>query len=148
MSLPNEPDWALIKMGDGAGPEVFTVICGIDDVSINETANTNDRTRRDCAKPGEVPFRFTRTSSRQLDISGSGIANADETERLSEALGKVKNYRVETYKDDGTDGGELLGTYAGAFNLTANNLNLAREGDSGGEISLASHGAWTYTAAA
>lgn len=148
MSLPNEIDWALIKMGDGDGPEVFTTVCGIVDVTINETANSDDRFVRDCDQPGAVPFRFTRVSGKQLDVSGSGLSNADETVRLSDALGRVVNYKVETYKDDGTDAGELLGTYTGAFRMTANNLSTARNGDSSGEISLASHGQWTYAAAA
>lgn len=148
MSLPNEIDWALIKMGDGANTENFTVICGLADVTINESANTSDRFVRDCAEPGAVPFRFTRVSGRQLDVSGSGLSNADEVTRLSGATGKVKNYKIELYKDDGTDGGDLLGTYTGAFRMTANNLNLTRDGDSAGDISLASQGEWTYAAAA
>jgi hypothetical protein len=148
MSLPTEADFALIKMGDGGGTEVFTQICGIQDVTVNQTVNTSDRFVRDCAKPGEVPFRKTKTSGKQLDISGSGLSNVDTIEDLNDALGKVKNYKVELYADNGTDAGDLLGTFAGAFRMTTSNLNLPRESDGSSEINLASHGAWTYTAAA
>lgn len=147
MSLPTEIDWALVKMGDGAATEVFTTICGLVDVTHNQAVATSDRFVRDCAKPGEVPVRMTRSNGKQLDVGGSGLTNADEIARLNEALGAVKNYKIEFYQDDGTDVGALLGTTSGAFRMTANNLSLTRDGDSTGDISLASHGAWTYTAA-
>jgi hypothetical protein len=148
MSLPTEIDFALIKIGDGASPEVFSVICGLTDVTHSETVGTSDRFVRDCAKPGEVPSRKTRATGKQLDVSGSGLTNVDMIPDLQDALGKVLTYRVEFYADDGTDAGDLLGTTTGAFRMTANNLNIPREGDATGEISLASHGDWTYAAAA
>jgi hypothetical protein len=148
MSLPTEPDFALVKMGDGADPEVFTQICGLTDITINKGANTTDRAVRDCTKPGETPVRRIKTNSKQLDISGSGLANVDEIVRLEAALGKSKNYKIELYKDDGTDAGDLLGTYSGAFVLTADNMGAPRDGVSSGEFSLANNGPWTYAAAA
>lgn len=148
MSLPNEIDWALIKLGDGESPEVFTIICGIQDVSINQGANTSDRFVRDCDEPGAVPFRKTKVSGKQLDIAGSGLSNSLEEVRLNASLGRVENYQIETYRDDGSDAGVLLGTYEGPFRMTSKNINATREGDSGLEIALASHGEWEYTDAA
>lgn len=148
MSLPNEVDFALVKMGDGAGPEVFTLICGLTDVTINKGAQTNDRYVRDCAKPGEVAFRKVRTSGRSMDISATGLSNVDTIEDLDAALGQSKNYKIELYNEDGTDAGELLGTYSGAFVMTAANMGVPRDNAASGDISLASDGAWTYTPAA
>ena len=147
MSYPTEADFALIKMGDGEDPEVFTAICGIQDVTINKQVNTTDRFVRDCAKPGEVPARKTRANGRQMDISGSGLSNVDNIEDMEAALGVIKNYRVELYKQDGTDTGELLGTYAAAFRLVSDNLSASLQGDSSADISLVSEGDWTYTPA-
>jgi hypothetical protein len=147
MSVPTEFDFALIKIGDGADPEVFTMICGMQDVTANQAVQSSDRFVRDCAKPGEVPYRKTRATGKQLDITGSGLSNADTIEDLNDALGVVKNYKIEGYADDGTDAGLLLGTFSGAFRMTSSNLNLPREGDSSSEVNLASHGAWTYTPA-
>lgn len=147
MSLPNEIDFALIKLGDGADPEVFTLICGIQDVTHNEAVNTTDRFVRDCAKPGEVPTRKTKVNGKQLDVGGSGLSNVDQMALLNGALGTLKNYRIELYKDDGTDAGELLGTTTGEFRMTAKNISTTRDGTSSMDISLASEGAWTYTAA-
>ncbi|MES2903767.1 MAG: hypothetical protein V4696_06235 [Pseudomonadota bacterium] len=149
MSVPNEADFALIKMGDGATPtEVFTAICGIEGVSINETANTNDRFRRDCAKPGIPGVRKVRVVGKQLDVSGTGAVDKANIASFRSALGVSKNYKVELYKADGTDAGVLYGTYAGAFVLTTSNMSLDPNADTTGEINLASDGTITWTAAA
>jgi hypothetical protein len=148
MSVPVESDFALIKVGNGATPEVFTAICGIENVSINRVANTTDRFRRDCAKPGAPAVRRSKTTSKQLDITGTGGVTKADIEAFDDALGVVKNYRVELYQYDGTDTGDLMGTFAGSFNLTSANMSLDANGDSSGEITLASDGAWTWTAEA
>lgn len=148
MSFPTEFDWMLVKMGDGASPEVFTLICGLQDATVNATANTSDRFARDCAKPGSIPKRKVKVNGMQLDVTGSGLSNATEVPRMLAALGKHKNYTIEGYADDNTDAGDLLGTFAGTFVMTASNLSAPREGDASGEITLASHGDWTFTAAA
>lgn len=148
MSLPVEADFALIKMGDGESPEVFTAICGIQDVQVNKSAQTSDRYVRDCAKPGEVPFRRVRTTGKQMDISGSGLSNTVTIPTLEAALGVSKNYKIELYRQDGTDAGVLLGTYAGPFVMTTDNLTAALAADSAGEVNFASDGVWTYTDAA
>jgi hypothetical protein len=75
LSFPTEPDFAVIEIGNGATPEVFTVLCGIDQVSVNSVVNTSDRFRRDCAKPGAVPKRKVQAQGTQTDISGSGVFN-------------------------------------------------------------------------
>lgn len=148
MSTPVEIDWALIKAGDGEASETFTLICGIQDVTINQTVNTTDRAVRDCDAPGAVPARKTKVNSKQLDISGSGLSNTQEEVRLNTLLGTLNNYRIETYREGATDAGVLLGTYAGEFRMTAKNINATRDGTSSMDISLASNGAWTYTDAA
>lgn len=148
MSLPTEADFALVKMGDGADPEVFTTVCGMTGVTINQSAQSSDRYVRDCAKPGEVPIRKQRITGKALDVSGSGLTNVDEIDRLNTALGAPKNYEIELYEEDGTDTGNLLGTLAYTSKMTAFNMSIPREGDATAEINLPSHGVWTYTAAA
>ncbi len=148
MSVPTEFDWLLIKMGDGATPtEVFTLICGIQDVTVNLTVNSNDRFRRDCTKPGEIPYRTTRATGKQMDVSGTGLSNAAGVTSLNAALGLLKNYKIEGYQDDGTDAGVLLGTFSGKYRLLSANMGAPRDGDSSGEVTLANHGTWTWTPA-
>lgn len=147
MSVPNESDFALVKMGDGAGPEVFTAFCGIESVSINNAVSTADRTRRDCAKPGKPGVRRIKSTGKSQTISGSGGVDKADITKFDTALGLVKNYKIELYKYDGTDAGTLMGTFAGAYMLTAQNMSLDANGDSSGEITLESDGLWTWTAA-
>lgn len=147
MSVPIEVDFALIKKGDGASPEVFTQICGITDVTLNNQTQTNDRYVRDCAKPAEVPFRKSKPTGKALDVQGSGLTNADSIGDFNDAVGQLANYRIELYRENGTDAGELIGTVAGEFRLTTSNLNLPQASAAAWQINLASNGAWTYTAA-
>lgn len=148
MSVPNEADFAIIKIGDGGGTETFAIACGLQDVNINMVANTSDRFVRDCTKPGEIPNRKVKTTGKQLDVTGSGLIDKAQIAIYLAALGIAKNYKVELYKDDGTDTGTLLGTIASAFAMTASNQSIPREGNGTAEVTLASHGAWTWTAAA
>lgn len=145
MSLPNEADFALVKMGDGDSPEVFTTICGLTDVTINFSAASNDRYVRDCAKPGEVPTRKQQITGKSLDVSGTGLSNVDTVDDFLAALGVLKNYKVELYRADGTDAGELLGTLAMSSHMTAANLSIPRESPASADITLPNHGVWTWT---
>lgn len=147
MSLPVEADFAIIKIGDGATTEVFTIACGIENVNISRAANTVDRFVRDCTKPGEIPNRLVKTTGKQLDITGDGLIDKTHIDTFETSLGIAGNYQVELYQDDGTDTGTLVGTIAGAFVMTASNNGIPRDGQSSAEITLANHGAWTWTAA-
>lgn len=148
MSLPTEADFALVKIGDGATPtEVFTALCGIFGASINRTANTADRFRRDCAKPGEVPHRRVRATGKQMDITSSGAINIPDIATYNDALGVSKNYKIELYVQDGSDAGDLLHTISGPFVLTSANTGVEIDGDGNAEVTLASDGIWTETAA-
>jgi hypothetical protein len=148
MTVPTEADFALIKMGDGATTEVFTTICGLQDVNCNATANTSDRSVPDCAKPGKKPKRRVRVTGLQLDVTGSGLIDIDQIASFQAALGKSKHYEIELYQDDGTDTGLLLGTFSGTFVLTAANLSIQRTSDSSAEVTLPSDGDWEWAAAA
>lgn len=147
MSVPTEADFVLVKLGDGGSPEVFTAVCGIQDASINRTVTTQDRFVRDCAKPGEVPNRKVKVTGKQMDITGSGLTDKANVTTLNTALGLAKNIKAELYQADGTDAGLLLGTFALNAVLTAANMNVPRDGDATAEITIASNGSWTWTAA-
>lgn len=148
MAIPVEADFALIKIGDGETPEVFTVACGLQDVTITSAANTQDRFVRDCATPGAKPFRTTKVTGLQLDISGAGLIDKANIATYQAALGAKKNYKVELYIDDDTDTGDLMGTFAGNFVMNGHTISSATEGDSTTEVSLLSNGEWTWTAEA
>ena len=148
MSVPTEFDFALLKIGDGATPtEVFTVSCGKQDFTANFAANSSDRFVRDCAKPGEVPFRKTKATGKQLDITATGLTDLTAFGTEIDLVGTRANVKLEYYTDDGTDAGDLLGTVACNMFIGSLNISAPRGGESTAELTLASHGAWTWTAA-
>lgn len=62
----------LIRIGDGASPEVFANLCGIKTRSFNLSANETDTTKPDCANPGGPVQRTARPGIVQRTFSGSG----------------------------------------------------------------------------
>lgn len=147
MSEPVEYDFAQVKFGDGGSPEAFTVICDLTQVTVSEAAQTSTRTRRDCTKPGKPGTRRSRVTGTSWDISGTGLSNATQNAALRALLGRRNNYEILMYADDGTDTGELLGTYSGEAIMTARELNPDREGESSMSITLEGQGDLTYEAA-
>lgn len=147
MSYPNEIDAVVVKLGNGADPEVFTVVCGIENATLNETVQTQDRFRRDCAKPGQIPTRVVRVTGKQWDLTGSGVTNVDQIAALKAALGLTKNYQLVAIKYDGTDTGTELGTFEGPGVLTSRNISLSpNEGNL--EITIAGEDELVWTPAA
>lgn len=146
MSVPTEFDFAVLKLGDGGGIEVFAISCGKSDVSANFTANGSDHFKRDCAKPGEVPFRVNKITGKQCDITATGLTDKAAFGTELALVGKKRNVKVEYYTDDGSDAGVLLGTLSCLMAVMSLNIGAPRDGDASAEITLASNGAWTWTA--
>lgn len=137
MSEPIAYDFAQVRYGNGADPEVFTVICDLTSVSVNEGAETQTRFRGDCTKPGKAPTRRSRVTGRFWDISGSGLPDHAQNVAIRGLIAKRVNYEIPVYRDDGTDGGELLGTYTGEAIMTSRNLTTDRtSAEPGQEITL------------
>jgi len=147
MSLPNEFDFGLLKVGNGATPEVFTTVCGIIDVAVNESVDTTSRRVRDCTTPNKPGVTKVKVNGTSWTITASGLTNASEETSLRALLGKLNNYKVEAYDDDGTDAGDLLGTWSGGAVLTAKNINVNRDSDSAIELTLEGDGALAWAAA-
>lgn len=149
MSEPNTADFALLKIKTAAGPPVVrTLLCGIEGVTINRTAQTSERYRRDCAKPNRPGTRKLRVNGTSWSISGTGADNIDLEEEYADAFAVRQEYDVELYRDDGTDAGSLMGTYRGTAIMTTRNQSFTQEADSGGnELTLEGEGNLVWTAA-
>ncbi|WP_313437288.1 phage tail tube protein [Novosphingobium sp.] len=148
MSEPNSADFALIKIQTAAGPPaVLALLCGIEGVTINRTAQTNETYRRDCAKPNRPGGRKLRVTGSSWSISGTGSDNIDLETEMTDAFGVRKTYAIELYRDDGTDGGDLIGTYGGTALMTTRNQSYSQDSAGTAEITLEGEGALTWTAA-
>lgn len=149
MSLPNEPDFLLIKAQTAAGPPaVFTVLCGMENGNVNENVQTSERYRRDCAKPNKPGSRKLKATGKSWQITGSGVVNIDLEDTYADLIGVIQNYKAEAYKDDGTDAGELMGTWSGAGMLITNNRSIQIAADSGAEITIEGQDELVWTEAA
>jgi predicted secreted protein len=62
----------LIKIGNGATPQVFSALCGIQTRSFNLSANEVDTTIPDCENPENTPQRTVEPGIKNRTFSGSG----------------------------------------------------------------------------
>jgi hypothetical protein len=150
VSEPNSADFALVRIQTAAGPPAVTaLLCGIEGVEISRTVQTNETYRRDCEKPNRPGGRKLRSTGQSWSIAGSGSDNIDLEDEYADAFGVRKIYAIELYRDDGTDGGELMGTYSGNALMTTRNQSYSQ--DSGGgttNVTLEGEGDLVWTAAA
>ena len=146
MTVPTEFDFAVLKIGDGGGTEVFSISCGKNDIDMQFDVSTDERKVRDCAKPGEVPFRKIKATGKMADITATGLTDKAAFGTELALLGKHANIKVELLADDGTDAGSLLGTVAMNALVASLKIGAPRENASSATLSLKSHGAWTWTA--
>lgn len=135
-----------ILMGNGAGPEVFSPVCGATTRSITDAVNTSDDFSRDCAIPDDVPTRNIIATGRHWDLSFSGVLNRTQLLLLRTAVGLVQNYRFELAQPSGDVVATGGGYYGGAAMLTS----LVVTGDDGGNATISgtilSNGPWVWTA--
>jgi TP901-1 family phage major tail protein len=128
----------LIKVGDGATPEVFTTIAGLRTTSLGFNAQTIDITNADSANMWRE--LLANAGVRQASVSGSGVfkdAGSDETARGIFFNQDLKNWKIVV-----PDFGEITGPFAVAA--------LQYEGTYDGEVrmslTLASAGALSFAA--
>ncbi|OMG61405.1 hypothetical protein IL54_4836 [Sphingobium sp. ba1] len=150
MSLPTTFDFAQLKLGDGATPENFVIVCGLETTGINESAQTSDRYVRDCAAPATPPRRRLRVTGVTWDISGNGMANVDQFALLKAALGKHRNWEIVPLDttDPDTPAGVPMGTFSGQAVMTARNIGTVADGFATLELALAGEGDLDWVAEA
>ena len=144
MALPDilRGTYVSIMVGNGAAPEVFTPICGINTRTFTHQGNTSDVFTRDCADPEAVPVRRIIISGEQWDISGGGQYNRAQAALIRASMLVRLNYRfvIGEPADDLVDGGY----YAGPAVMTQMNLTGPDDDMAGIELTIASDGAWAW----
>lgn len=63
----------LLKIGDGASPEVFAAPCGITTKAFNFSSAVNEVDLVDCANPDAVGWVANEKRNSSLAVSGSGV---------------------------------------------------------------------------
>tara|TARA_Y100000004_G_scaffold54130_2_gene60288 strand:- start:5463 stop:5873 length:411 start_codon:yes stop_codon:yes gene_type:complete len=99
----------LVKIGDGASPEVFTTVAGLRDTSISANQETIDVTNKDSSRVRELLFQ---AGTKSFTITGSGIFtdSASEATLLTAFDGASKNYQLIVPD---------FNTFTGAFQVTS-----------------------------
>lgn len=145
MAVPQIIEGRLVvfELGNGASPEVFTPLCGVNVNSWNQTVQTTDRFLRDCDNPTAIPNRSAIATGMQEDITLSGYFTLDNRALIESILGQKRNVRLTVYYEDGVT---EAGYYSGRYLITARNMSAPENDAATIELVLASDGAlsvWT-----
>jgi len=107
----------LIKVGDGADPEVFAHPCSINaERGLAFAAETRNNNVPDCDDPEAVVWQGTEKSSKGATITGSGTLNAEDQDLFFDWFESELTKNVKVFTNiTGATGGRI---YTGAFHLT------------------------------
>lgn len=135
----------LLKVGDGASPEVFTAMCTINAArSITGDAATNDFNIPDCADPDALAAVIREKVSISYSVNGAGILNTPDVEDMNDWLQSPDSKNCQIIVDvPAADGGVI---FEGAFHLTQFQITGDRGAKMEANISLLSDGEVTVTA--
>jgi predicted secreted protein len=135
----------LLKVGDGAEPEVFAQYCSINaERGITFTATTNDVDIPDCEDPDLLAWVVREKASLSVSVTGSGTLNTPDVEDFFAWFNSPDAKNCKIIVDvAAADGGV---TFTGAFHLTEFSLTGNRGEKMQASVSLASDGAITSAA--
>ena len=132
----------LVKIGDGADPEVFSNLCGLNSKSLSINNTSIDVTTPDCTTPGGVLWTETLNGLKNVSVSGDGFFEDSTAEARMNTIAMAADNQCNF---------EILvpdfGTYACAFRIALVEFGGETEGGVTYSISLESTGAVTFTAA-
>lgn len=135
----------LLKVGDGAEPEVFATFCSINaERGITFTAATNDQEIVDCENPDAIAWMVREKSNLSASITGSGVLDTGDVQEFYDWLTGDASRNVKVVVDvPSADGGVV---FTGAFHLTEFTITGNRGEKMQASISLSSDGAITSAA--
>lgn len=131
----------LIKIGDGADPEVFAHPCLINTTrSIQGSATTVDNAVPDCADPEAPAWVEREKDTISYTITGEGMMHASDIAVYAAWLKDPLSKNIQAVVADGDDAGHV---FSGAFHLTELQMGGGRKEKATGSITLVSDGVVT-----
>lgn len=98
MALPTTSTFGqfVLKVGDGATPEVFTVMCGLTSKGFDITNNTSSTMVPDCEDEDLPSYEEQDVKSQMASVKGSGIFTVEGQKDLLDWVfnGTKKNVRL------------------------------------------------------
>lgn len=127
----------LLKLGDGASPEVFTTIGGFTTNALNQSRGLIENTNKSSGQNRQI---LAGKGTKSRTVTGSGqIENSPEIKDTLQGYfddGSANNYQVVV---------PGVGTYEGAFVIAQLNLTGPYDGSGTWDITLESDGNVTFT---
>lgn len=147
MALVKTTRWSelVLKVGDGATPEVFTPICTINAArGITFNANTTEDSIPDCDDLQKLQWLIREKVSLSVDVTGAGKVHKADVKRLVDWQQSPDTTNCIVVLDDSEPDNVI--EFEGAYHLTT----FSMSGDPGspsvtGDIALQSSGAVTAT---
>jgi predicted secreted protein len=129
----------VLKVGDGASPEVFTALCTINaERGLTFNAQTNDATIPDCADPDAIAFLAREKTSLSVDFTGGGMSDKSNVKTLWDWWESDESKNCQIILDDDNAANRV--TFEGAFHLTQFDLTGNRGEKVNSTMTLASDG--------
>lgn len=129
----------VLKIGDGADPEVFTARCTINgDRSVAYDATMRDETIPDCDNPDAVAWVGREKESLSVTFSGSGMLHKQDHAIFRNWWASEETKNCEIVIDDDTPANVI--TETGAFHLTTFNVTGSRGVKMTADITIVSDG--------
>lgn len=114
----------LIKIGDGASPEVFVGPCALTTKSFNRSASMNEFNIADCNDPDAPIWTERVKSALTASLSGSGTLAKESLDLYEEAFADQDSRNVQVTID------YAVGprTYVGRYHLATLNITGEQDG--------------------
>ncbi|WP_336800802.1 phage tail tube protein [Kaistia sp. MMO-174] len=114
----------LIKIGDGASPEVFVAPCALTTKSFNRSAAMNEFNVADCLDPDAPIWTERVKSALTASLSGSGTLAKESLDLYEEAFADQDSRNVQVTID------YAVGprTYEGRYHLATLNITGEQDG--------------------
>lgn len=134
-----------VYLGDGGGPETFSVPCGFTKDSLKLASQTSSTVVPDCDDPDAAAWEEKAVSSLSAQVQGSGVLAmaALATWRAWFLSAASKNVRI-MFDDTGANGG---GYFQGAAILTDLSFDADRTANGGRtqiSVTIDNDGEWTW----
>ena len=132
----------VLKIGDGASPEAFTFMAGINSKTLTINNSAIDVTTPDATTPGGALWAQSLNGLKSVSISGDATfldesAQEGRLNTVAMAADPVANFQLVV---------PSFGTYEGEFRVTTATLTGETEGAVNYSLALDSNGAITFTA--
>jgi predicted secreted protein len=133
-----------IKVSDGTEPTPnFELICGLTTKTFSQSKEMNDFHVPDCDEPEKIVAVQRRARTKALEISGSGIFNPADRERLQGFFDDETPRRLRIELDVPlADGG---GHWSGDFHMSQFTVTGDDEGLMTADMTFLSDGEWGWT---